>query len=146
EWEADEPVPLRFILFRGLFYCLSRCPSFYPPQENTALFAFELIKMVLNDFIPDQEELVNDFIRLEKKYFGNIGLIQNYEPADFPLPVIFGRNDSGDFSGRYNALQPLSTLNIKIFFQTGEDVFSEKDSVSQKISLTNRKAVYRIPL
>lgn len=144
EWEINEPVPLAFVLFRGLYYSFSQPIYWHPGAPATPLYAFELIKQVISHFFPVPDDIVDDFISRESRYFGNISSEKSYKPTDFRLPplpdtMVHGKGDPNSFP-----IHPLTTVTTKLFFQTGTTNFSEPDSISEHFHLLKEKQRYTL--
>lgn len=144
EWETHEPVPLAYIFFRGLFYCFAKPAYFYSPATGTGLHAFGLLREITAHFISSPPDFAGEFARLENKYFSWVSPVDNYTPGDFPLPVIPEQSLPHQMPGNHFSLLPLTTVNVKVFFQTGGKQFSETDSVSSRFNLSGERKTYAI--
>lgn len=85
EWWIAEPVPLHYILCRGIYFAFGRVNVFRLPADGTPTRMFVLVEQILGAFIPEPGSVIRDFLEREKKYFGSIGLKDDYRPEDLEL-------------------------------------------------------------
>jgi Glycosyltransferase len=87
EWQVNELIPLSYVLFRGLFYCLAKPMVYYPPQAGTPAFAFELVKKIMSAFMTVPDDMSNAFVARDHALFGPVSLF-NRPPHNFRLHVL----------------------------------------------------------
>lgn len=111
EWQADEKLPLRYILFRGLYFSFARPVYVKSPETNTPLNTFRLIENILEGLGIDPAGAVEEFQALEQRYFSAVSLSGEYTPPDFPL-AIFPASGAGNIGPGDISLQPLEQLGL----------------------------------
>ncbi|MHA4845406.1 glycosyltransferase [Flavitalea antarctica] len=141
EWVAGDQLPLRYVIFRGLYFCFSRPLYFMPPVPGTPLNAFELITKIISAFEPDSADVSDEFRQLEYKYFGPVSVDPNYVPVNFQVNL-FG--DSSLPSDQLTALPmpALTEVAVKCYFGTDGEEFSEVNSISSLLELVEEKVSY----
>lgn len=85
EWRISEPVPLSFVFCRGIYFAFGRVNVFRLPEAGTPTTLFPLVERILGAFLPDPGSIVKDFLIREKRYFGTVGLKEDYRPDDAKL-------------------------------------------------------------
>lgn len=87
EWQVNEFIPLSYVLFRGLFYCLSKPMVYYPPRAGTPAFAFELVQKIMSAFMPVPDNMGDAFVARDHALFGPVSLF-NRPPHNFRLHIL----------------------------------------------------------
>jgi SAM-dependent methyltransferase len=85
EWSIAEPLPLHYILCRGIYFAFGRVNVFRRPVNGMPERMFAWVEKILDAFVPEPGWVVQDFLEREKKYFGSVGLKDDYRPADLEL-------------------------------------------------------------
>ena len=94
EWEVRERLPLRYVLFRGIYYCFVRVNAFQAPAEGTPLQVFALVEALLDMLLPDGAgNALEGFVEREGRYFPGIHYNGHGEPTDWSLPVERDENE-----------------------------------------------------
>jgi SAM-dependent methyltransferase len=93
EWVITEPLPLSYILCRGIYLSIGRAGVFRLPAAGTSTSMFPLVEEILRPFVQDTGQVMKDFIEREKKYFGRVGLKEDYCPGDLGLNFNEGANE-----------------------------------------------------
>lgn len=123
EWRVNGMVPLSFVLFRGLYYCLAKPLSYYPPEAGTPLFAFELIQKIMAAFCTPPLNMIDDFIEREHDWFSPISLFSNRPPKNFELRIIPEQVVAEPLIRNGIPIAPLQTIRSKIFI--GQQVYEQ---------------------
>ncbi|RYY20990.1 MAG: class I SAM-dependent methyltransferase, partial [Chitinophagaceae bacterium] len=144
EWHTLETVPLRFILFRGLYFCFARPVYVKPPATGTPLNAFQLIEAILGQLGVDSNDAAEEFQRLEHKYFSAVSLSGSYTPPDFPLKLFPASGTENIGSGDIS-LHPLQQLSIALNF-IGNDDRHIGSSIHRGVSLSATGEKLRITI
>ena len=145
EWTAQDPVPLGYLFFRGLYHCLARVKTARPPKRGTPVNAFGLVLGILEGFLPDTSGVLEDFLERETRYFGPILTGDELAPKDFDLPVLPPSREM-PFPAAPRSLHPLLALNLQVFVRTTTRAFDEETSFKYYIGLTRERKVYTLPL
>jgi len=74
EWTCTEELPLYFIFFRGIVYCLAGITHYATPADNTPTGIIPLAMALVNGILPFDAGHLEECVRLEKYYFGKIPL------------------------------------------------------------------------
>jgi hypothetical protein len=145
EWTAQDPIPLEYLFFRGIYHCLARIKSARAPKQGTPVNAFGLVLGILEGFLPDTTGVLEDFVEREMHYFGPISAGEELAPQDFDLPVTLPSPETlSPAHGR--SLYPLLALNLQVFIRTNSREFNEETSFKYHIGLTRERKVFTLPL
>ncbi|HVU57516.1 MAG TPA: glycosyltransferase [Puia sp.] len=74
EWTCDEPLPFYFIFFRGIVYSLAGICHYASPAPDVPTGIIPLATQLVNNFIPFDATHLEECVRLEGAYFGDIPL------------------------------------------------------------------------
>ena len=142
EWVAEDAVPLTDILFRGLYFCFSRPLYFMAPSAGTPLNAFDLVSKTIAVFrAGDENDVVDEFRRLEQKYFGPVSPDADYIPVNFQLNLFPEKAESDDQLSIL-PIPILDELNINCYYAANENDYPDSDSIASHVSLEAGKNIY----
>ena len=150
EWKADEPLPLPYVFFRGLYHTFSRVAFVLTPAAGTPLNILGLCMAVAGELGFDVSGMLERFMELEGRYFGAV--FSGGSPGDGDL-VVTGPGASTvtavPASTRPDArmrLYPLLHLHLQVFVETETRGFCEEASTWRSIGLTPEPKVHSILL
>jgi GT2 family glycosyltransferase/SAM-dependent methyltransferase len=141
EWVTGDQLPLRYIIFRGLYFCFSRPLYFMPPASGTPLNAFELITKIISAFEQDSADVSDEFRRLEHKYFGPVSVDPNYVPVNFQVNLFVDAISPSDQLTSL-AIPPLAEIAVKCYYGNEGEEFSEINSISSLLELVEERVSY----
>jgi len=130
EWVATEPLPLQYVLFRGIYHTLARIGDVAQPAAGTPLNLYGLCLAVAAQLIADTGGMLETFLTLEPRYFGEVFGGIGTAPADADLNVRSGDDGAAkmcvsfDFDVANLPLGEQTRLSIARS-RTGEDVPTE---------------------
>ncbi|RYY21703.1 MAG: glycosyltransferase, partial [Chitinophagaceae bacterium] len=141
EWITGDALPLRYIIFRGLYFCFSRPLYFMPPVSGTPLNAFELITKIISAFESEVSDAPDEFRRLEHKYFGPVSLDPDYVPVDFQINIFTETISPADQLTSL-PVPGLQEIAVKCFYGVEGEEFLEMNSISSSLELVEEKVSY----
>jgi len=144
EWVAADALPLEYVFFRGLYHSLARAGPVAMPMEGTPMNLYSLCLAVAAALFPSTEGMLEDFLRLEPRYFGAVFGVGDRPPGDKDLQVSAAHWVRPLRPG--NRLYPLSNLNVQVFVERPGQGFSEEMSTMLRIGLTTARKIYSTPL
>ncbi|WP_461401202.1 glycosyltransferase [Flavitalea sp.] len=141
EWVTNDELPLRYIIFRGLYFCFSRPLYFMPPASGTPLNAFELITRIISAFEPGSVDASDEFCRLEYKYFGPVSVDPDYVPVNFQLNLFADTLSPSDELTSLPIPQ-LEEVAVKCYLGVEKEEFLEINSISSVLELVEERVSY----
>ena len=87
EWIITESLPLHYIFCRGIYSAFGKVNVFQRPANGMPTKIFALVEKILAAFVSNPEQVIQDFIEREKKYFGpvSLSLKNDSQPEDIEL-------------------------------------------------------------
>jgi len=146
EWVATEPLPLQYVLFRGIYHTLARIGDVAQPAAGTPLNLYGLCLAVAAQLIADTGGMLETFLTLEPRYFGEVFGGIGTAPADADLNVWKERDNERTSPGIRDRLFPLFNIALQVFIETPGNPFSEETSVIRQIGLTDQRKIYSVRL
>jgi hypothetical protein len=151
EWIIQQPVPVNYVFFRGLYHCLARTRAAHQPAPGTPTNIFSLAMAIAEGIVQAPTALLSEFLDLEPRYFGSVFPGERTAPGDLDLPNVSG--DDGEPTDEKHSndrpprrLYPLLNLNLQVFVETATAAFSEERSSMLTIGLSRERKVYALPL
>ncbi|RYF88587.1 MAG: hypothetical protein EOO00_11005, partial [Chitinophagaceae bacterium] len=111
------------------------------PSAGTPLNAFDLVSKIIGVFEPDENDVVDEFRRLEQKYFGPVSPDADYIPVNFQLNLFPEKAESDDQLSIL-PIPILDELNINCYYAANENDYPDSDSIASHVSLEAGKNIY----
>jgi GT2 family glycosyltransferase/SAM-dependent methyltransferase len=135
EWQTQEQIPVRYLFFRGIYFCFARPLFFFSPVAGTPVNVFEIITKIISAFEELPDTLAEDFTHLESRYFGPVSPDPDYSPVNFEINIFPEELSAADYLNAVSFV-PLTDLHLKAYYTVGEDQFTELRSKSRTTRLT----------
>ncbi|HVS96780.1 MAG TPA: hypothetical protein VHE54_09845, partial [Puia sp.] len=146
EWVAPDPLPLRYVLFRGIYHSLARTGRVALPAHGTPLNLYSLSLAIAGQLVPETEGLLELFLQLEPRYFAPVFGANVAAPGDLDLDLAYAEERKNTAPRDPGRLHPLYNLNLQVFAETPDKDFSEETSAFLPIGMTERRNRYSIRL
>lgn len=142
EWVAPESLPVAYVFFRGMYHSLARVGPVAISSDATPMNLYGLCLAVAAKVFSSTEGMLETFLTLEPRYFGEVFGGEGRPPGDIDLMV----RQRVLPQAPADRLYPLPNLNLQVFIERPGHGFSEETSSMLRIGLTEQRKVYSAAL